>query len=118
MLLCFWQTDIPPPFVNSIESEKGRYQDLYRNLFAVIRNGAEPAVKWEEAELTMLITELAIQSSKEGRTIPIPPEAALTSSRPMSPSSMTSTKRIVKGKIYPQEVLAKWPWLGVLFAKN
>ena len=57
-----------------IESERGRYQDLYRNLAAVIQDGAEPAVAWKEAELTMLVTELAIQSSKEGRTVYIPPE--------------------------------------------
>ena len=55
-----------------IESERGRYQDLYTNLFATIRKGAEPAVQWNEAELTMLITELAIQSSNEGRTVQVP----------------------------------------------
>jgi len=58
-----------------IESERGRYQDLYTNLFASIREGAEPAIQWKEAELTMLITELAIQSSKEGRTVQVPTAA-------------------------------------------
>jgi hypothetical protein len=57
-----------------VEPERGRYQDLYRNLAAVIRDGVAPAITWKEAELTMLITELAIQSSKEGRTIYVPPE--------------------------------------------
>jgi len=61
-----------PVVVIPIESERGRYQDLYLNLFDTIRNGAEPAIRWEEAELTMLITELAIQSSKQGRTILVP----------------------------------------------
>lgn len=58
-----------------VESERGRYQDLYQNLFASIRNDAEPAVQWSDAELTMLITELAIQSSKEGRTVQVPPDS-------------------------------------------
>jgi hypothetical protein len=58
-----------------IESERGRYQDLYTNLFASIRDGAEPAIQWKEAELTMLITQLAIQSSNEGRTVQVPAAA-------------------------------------------
>ncbi|PVG04835.1 NAD(P)-binding protein [Serendipita vermifera] len=98
-----------------VESEKGHYQDLYRNLFAVIREGAEPAVKWEEAELTMLITELAIRSSKEGKTIPIPPDTSAASCCSISTRSFTP---VTKGKIIPQDALAKWPWLSTLFAKN
>lgn len=55
-----------------VPSIRGSYQELYRNLADVIETGAEPAVKWEEAELTMLITELAIQSSREERTVTVP----------------------------------------------
>lgn len=69
-----------------IESERGCYQDLYKNLAAVIQDGAEPAVKWKEAELAMLITELAIQSAKEGRTIYVPPEEKLQLQLPTPPN--------------------------------
>ncbi|KAG8852459.1 hypothetical protein FRB91_006421, partial [Serendipita sp. 411] len=54
-----------------IESLKGDYQELYRNLANVIRYDEEPEVKWQDAELTMLITELALKSSREGRTIEV-----------------------------------------------
>ncbi|KAI0068913.1 NAD-P-binding protein [Artomyces pyxidatus] len=50
----------------------GAYPDLFRNLAAVIRGGAEQAVKWEEAATVIQIIELAHQSSREGRTLEVP----------------------------------------------
>jgi predicted dehydrogenase len=55
-----------------VTSEKGTYQELYKNLAAGIRENAELKVKWNEAAMVMLIVDLAIQSSKEGRTINVP----------------------------------------------
>lgn len=55
-----------------IESERGAYQELYKNLAGAIRDGAEMAVKWSQAAMVMLIVDLAVQSSKEGRTIEVP----------------------------------------------
>lgn len=55
-----------------IESEPGRYQELYKNLAAAIRSGAELAVKFEEAAMVMLVVQLAVQSSKDGKTIEFP----------------------------------------------
>lgn len=60
------------PTKSRVPSEKGTYQELYRNLAAGIRENAELKVKWNEAAMVMLIVELAIQSSKEGRTINVP----------------------------------------------
>ena len=51
---------------------RGDYRALYQNLHASIREGAEHAVKWHESANVILITELAIQSSKEGRTVDVP----------------------------------------------
>ncbi|KAG8816352.1 hypothetical protein FRC17_000359 [Serendipita sp. 399] len=64
-----------------VESLKGDYQALYRNLSGVIRNEEEPEVKWNDVELTMLITELALRSSKEGRTIEIPSVEEISKAR-------------------------------------
>lgn len=75
-----------------IESERGRYQDLYMNLFATIRTNATPAIQWSEAELTMLITELAIQSSKEGRTVQVPPADAVPLLKETSMDSSSTRK--------------------------
>jgi predicted dehydrogenase len=79
-----------------IESERGRYQELYTNLFEAIRYGAEPAIQWNEAELTMLITELAIQSSKEGRTVKVP--AAIDNNEEVASCSSTITTSPTKGR--------------------
>jgi predicted dehydrogenase len=80
-----------------IESERGRYQDLYTNLFASIREGAEPAIRWKEAELTMLITELAVQSSKEGRTVKVP--AAADGNEKTVPSSPARDRVSISRKL-------------------
>ncbi|CAK5275732.1 unnamed protein product [Mycena citricolor] len=53
-------------------SEPGCYADLFRNLAAVIREGAEQAVKWEESASVIEMVELAKKSSKEGVTVVVP----------------------------------------------
>ncbi|KAJ7781382.1 hypothetical protein B0H16DRAFT_1498218 [Mycena metata] len=53
-------------------SEPGCYADLFRNLAAAIREGAEQAIKWEEATAVIEMVELAHKSSKEGVTIVVP----------------------------------------------
>lgn len=74
----------------SLESERGSYQDLYKNLFAAIRENAPLAIDWKEAELTMLITELAIRSAKEGRTVDVPMEECTGAER--IPTAVDSTE--------------------------
>ena len=54
-------------------TERGSYAKLYENAAAVIRDGADQAVKWEESAEVIEIIELAYQSAREERTIPIPP---------------------------------------------
>lgn len=56
--------------------DAGCYTDLFRNLAAVIRDGAEPAVKWSEAAAVIEMIELAYKSSREGVTVPVPVPAA------------------------------------------
>lgn len=53
-------------------TEPGCYANLYRNLAAVIRNGAEMEVKWEEATAVIEIIELAKKSAREGRSVDVP----------------------------------------------
>ena len=48
---------------------------MYKNVAAVIREGAEPAVKWEESAEVIELIELAYQSSREERTLVVPPRA-------------------------------------------
>lgn len=54
-----------------VESEHGDYRDYFINLRDAINGEAPIAVKPEEALNVMRIIELAFQSSKEKRTIPI-----------------------------------------------
>ncbi|KAJ7591200.1 NAD(P)-binding protein [Mycena floridula] len=53
-------------------TDPGCYHELYKNLAAVIRDGAEPAIKWEEAIAVIEMIELAHKSSKEGKTVQVP----------------------------------------------
>ncbi|KAJ7937184.1 hypothetical protein B0H13DRAFT_1944650 [Mycena leptocephala] len=53
-------------------SEPGCYANLFRNLAAAIREGAELAIKWEEAAAVIEMVELAHKSSKEGATVVVP----------------------------------------------
>ncbi|TFK55837.1 NAD-P-binding protein [Heliocybe sulcata] len=52
--------------------EAGCYVELWKNLGEAIRNGKEQAVKWEESAAVIEMIELSHQSSKEGRTVPVP----------------------------------------------
>lgn len=54
-----------------LESEPGDYRDYFINLRDAINGEAELAVKPEEARNVMHIIELAFQSSREKRTVPI-----------------------------------------------
>ena len=54
-------------------TERGSYAKLYENAAAVIRDGAEQAVKWEESAEVIEIIELAYQSAREERTVLVPP---------------------------------------------
>nr|GAT54013.1 NAD binding rossmann fold [Mycena chlorophos] len=53
-------------------SEPGRYADLFRNLAAAIRDGADLAIPWAEAASVIELVELAHKSAKEGATIVVP----------------------------------------------
>ncbi|KAJ7742463.1 hypothetical protein DFH07DRAFT_836550 [Mycena maculata] len=53
-------------------SEPGCYANLFRNLAAAIREGAELAITWEEATTVIEMVELAHRSSKEGATVVVP----------------------------------------------
>ncbi|KAF8665592.1 hypothetical protein AX16_000049 [Volvariella volvacea WC 439] len=54
-------------------SDAGSYVGLFKNLAAVIREGAEPAVKWAEATAVIEMIELAHKSSRTGATVLVPP---------------------------------------------
>ncbi|KAI0637946.1 oxidoreductase [Trametes polyzona] len=56
-------------------TERGSYINLFENLAAVIREGAEQIVKWEQSAEVIELIELAYQSAKEERTITVPPRA-------------------------------------------
>ena len=53
----------------TIPSEPGRYQDLFRNLYEAIAEGKELIVQPEQARTTIRIIELAIESSRERQTV-------------------------------------------------
>lgn len=53
----------------TVESEAGRYQDLFRNVYEAIAEGKELIVKPEQARTTIRIIELAFESSREKRTV-------------------------------------------------
>ena len=46
---------------------------LFENVAAVIRDGAEQAVKWEESAEVIELIEIAYKSAAEERTVPVPP---------------------------------------------
>ncbi|KAI0761704.1 oxidoreductase [Irpex lacteus] len=54
---------------------KGNYSGLFKDVASAIRNGTPPAVKWEESAEVIEIIELAYKSSKEGRTLEVPPRS-------------------------------------------
>lgn len=51
--------------------ESGSYVKLFENLAACIREGAESAVKWDEATSVVQLVELAHQSAREGKTLTV-----------------------------------------------
>ncbi|KAH9927152.1 oxidoreductase [Epithele typhae] len=57
-------------------AEPGKYIELFKNLAAVIRDGAEPAVRWTESAEVIEMIELAHQSARERRTVDVPPSLA------------------------------------------
>lgn len=56
-------------FHGQLETWQGCYQAFYENVYQAIEHGAALAVKPEEARNTIRIIELALQSSREKRTI-------------------------------------------------
>ncbi|KAL4241475.1 Gfo/Idh/MocA family oxidoreductase [Abortiporus biennis] len=56
-------------------SAKGDYVNLFRDLAAAIREGKEPAVKWQESAEVIELIQLAHQSAKEERTLVVPAKA-------------------------------------------
>ncbi|MGV3639124.1 MAG: oxidoreductase [Adhaeribacter sp.] len=58
-------------FSGRIETIAGNYPYFYQNIYQVIREGKDLAVKPEESMLGLAIIEAAIQSNQEKRTIPL-----------------------------------------------
>ncbi|CAE6539865.1 unnamed protein product [Rhizoctonia solani] len=56
----------------TVPSEKGSYQSLFENLANAITSGADLQVKFEQSAAVIQMIELAMQSSKEGRTLDVP----------------------------------------------
>ncbi len=54
---------------HTIESEPGRYQDYFQNVYDAIANDQELIVKPEQARETIRIIELCFQSNREKRTV-------------------------------------------------
>lgn len=54
-------------------SERGEYAALFRDLAATIREGKTQVIKWEESAQVIEMIELAHRSSKEERTLVVPP---------------------------------------------
>ncbi|MFC4812721.1 oxidoreductase [Paenibacillus sp. GCM10023250] len=55
-----------------VETIAGSYMDYYRNVMEHINGQAELEVKPEEARLAIQLIELALQSSRDGRALPVP----------------------------------------------
>lgn len=60
-------------FNPSIPSEKGSYNLLFENLAEAISSGADLNVKFEQSAAVIQMIELAKLSSREGRTLEVPP---------------------------------------------
>ncbi|KAG8689760.1 hypothetical protein FRC08_010791 [Ceratobasidium sp. 394] len=57
----------------TVISEKGAYNLLFENLANAISSGTEPQVKFEQSAAVIQVIELAMLSSREGRTVEVPP---------------------------------------------
>ena len=55
--------------IETIPSEPGHYQDLFRNVYEAIAEGKDLIVKPDQARTTIRIIELAFQSNREKRTV-------------------------------------------------
>ncbi|MHC2992135.1 oxidoreductase, partial [Pontibacter sp. HJ8] len=55
--------------VGKVQSETGDYRGFYENVYKAIRGEEELVVKPEQARNTIRVIELAMQSSKEKRTL-------------------------------------------------
>ncbi|QRV75038.1 oxidoreductase family, NAD-binding rossmann fold protein [Ceratobasidium sp. AG-Ba] len=51
---------------------KGEYARIYPNIAAVIEGKEEPIVKWDDSAAVVQILQLAFQSSREQRVLPVP----------------------------------------------
>ncbi len=60
-------------FIRWPSDNAGCYTDLFRNLAAAIREGADLLVPWKDAQTVIELIELAHKSSKEERTLDVPP---------------------------------------------
>jgi predicted dehydrogenase len=58
-------------FYGNIETEPGNYMDFYDNVYGVIVNGAEKAVRTEEARNVIRIIELAFQSYRDQKVLEV-----------------------------------------------
>ncbi|CAE6423893.1 putative oxidoreductase C115.03 [Rhizoctonia solani AG-1 IB] len=56
----------------TVASEKGSYQSLFENLANAITSGTDLQVKFEQSAAVIHMIELAVLSSKEGRTVEVP----------------------------------------------
>ncbi|WP_337102181.1 Gfo/Idh/MocA family oxidoreductase [Paenibacillus sp. YIM B09110] len=58
-------------FNGLVETLPGCYHSYYQNIYDHLTNGAELAVKPEEARTNIRLIELALQSHTEGKTLPV-----------------------------------------------
>lgn len=59
-----------------VESLPGDYSDFYDNVYAVLRRGAEPAVRLEDSLNVIRIIEAAFESNETGRAVRLSPPSA------------------------------------------
>ncbi|RTQ50614.1 oxidoreductase [Hymenobacter gummosus] len=71
----------------TVKSEQGDYSVFYRNLHRAITAGAELLVQPQEARDVIYLIELAEQSSREKRTLPVQPRGAAQPATPGAPAA-------------------------------
>lgn len=64
--------DCPQGRRETVETLPGRYQAFYENVYDAIVNGAAPIVTPEQAQDAVRIVELAMESSREEKTVEVP----------------------------------------------
>jgi predicted dehydrogenase len=55
----------------TLESVRGDWRDYYRNISAVLNEGAELAVKPEEARDAVLMVEASVRSAETGQPVKV-----------------------------------------------